>query len=211
MNIVIVDDHPLVREGIRNVLLKSDLKIEILGEASNAAELLKLLSKEVPDIVLLDITLSDRNGIDILQDLKKMYPKLAILILSMHSEKKFAIRALKAGASGYLNKTAVNEELVQAIRVIVKQKKRYINTEVGEELAAELSGEATDLPHKKLSDREYQVLVLIAKGKKVSEIADILSISVQTVHSYRSRIKDKMNMKSNAEFIRYAVEQELVY
>lgn len=210
MNIIIVDDHPLVREGIRNVLLKSSLKAKIIGEASNAAELLKLLSKKVPDIVLLDITLSDRNGIDLLHDLKKMYPQMAVLILSMHPEKSYALRALKAGSSGYLNKTAVQNELVQAIRVIVEKKKRYINTEVAEELAAELSGERSSLPHKKLSDREYQVLVLIAKGKKVSEIAENLSISVQTVHSYRSRIKDKMNMGSNAELIRYAIEHQLI-
>lgn len=210
MNIIIVDDHPLTREGIRNVLLKSNLKIKIAGEASNAAELLKLLSKKKPDLVLLDISLSDRNGIDLLHDLKKMYSQLPVLILSMHPEKNYALRALRAGASGYLNKTAVNNELVQAVRLIVEMNKRYISAEVGEQLAAELSGETSSWPHKKLSDREYQVLVLIAKGKKVSEIADILSISVQTVHSYRSRIKDKMNMRSNAEFIRYAIEHELI-
>lgn len=210
MNIIIVDDHPLVREGIRNVLLKSSLKIKNVVEASNAAELLHLLSDNVPDIVLLDITLADRNGIDLLHDLKKMYPQLPVLILSMHPEKNYALRALKAGAFGYLNKTAVHNELVQAVRVIVEKKKRYINTEVGEELAAEVSGETANWPHKKLSDREFQVLVLIAKGKKVSEIADILSISVQTVHSYRSRIKDKMKMGSNAELIRYAIEHQLI-
>ena len=209
MKVIIVDDHPLVREGIRNVLLKSDLKVDIIGEASSSAELLDLLSDELPDIVLLDITLSDRNGIDCLHDLKKMYPDLSILMISMHSEKKFALRALKAGASGYLNKRAVHEELVKAIRVIVDGQKRYINAAVGEELAKEISGETENLPHKKLSDREYQVLSLIAKGKKVSEIAEMLSISVQTVHSYRTRIKDKMNMDSNAELIRYFIENNL--
>ena len=122
MKVIIVDDHPLVREGIRNVLLSSDLKIEILGEASSSAELLDLLSDELPDIVLLDITLTDRSGIDCLHDLKKMYPDLRVLMISMHSEKKFALRALKAGAAGYLNKRAMYDELVKAIRVIVEGK-----------------------------------------------------------------------------------------
>lgn len=210
MKVIIVDDHPLVRVGVRAVLQKSDLNVEIDGEASSAAELFKLLNSKLPDILLLDITLADRNGIDILHDLKKMYPNLHVLILSMHPEKHFALRALKAGASGYLNKKSVHYELVKAIRTIVQQKKRYINAEVGEELAAELSGETESLPHKKLSDREYQVLSLIAKGEKVSEIAEILSLSVQTIHSYRNRIKDKMKMSTNAELIRYAIKNQLV-
>lgn len=210
MKVIIVDDHPLVRVGVRAVLQKSDLNVEIDGEASSAAELFKLLNSKLPDILLLDITLADRNGIDILHDLKKMYPNLHVLILSMHPEKHFALRALKAGASGYLNKKSVHYELVKAIRTIVQQKKRYINAEVGEELAAELSGETESLPHKKLSDREYQVLSLIAKGEKVSEIAEILSLSVQTIHSYRNRIKDKMKMSNNAELIRYAIKNQLV-
>lgn len=208
--VIIVDDHSLIRVGIRNVLLRSDLNVEIVGEASSAAELLKLLAKKSPNIVLLDITLTDRNGIDLLHDLKGMFPELAVLVLSMHPEQHFAVRALKAGASGYLSKSAVYSELVHAVRVIVKEKKRYISTEVAEELAAEVTGETENSPHKKLSDREYQVLIFIANGKKVSDIADTLSLSVQTIHSYRTRIKDKMNMDSNAELIRYAIEHQLV-
>jgi DNA-binding NarL/FixJ family response regulator len=210
MKVAIVDDHPLVREGIRNVLLKSDLDTQIVGEASSAAELLNILAKKSPNIVLLDITLTDRNGIDILHDLKKMFPELAILVLSMHPEQHYALRALKAGASGYLNKCAVHSELVRAIRVIVKEKKRYISAAVAQELAAQLTDGIETSPHRKLSDREYQVLLLIAIGKKVSDIADILSLSVQTIHTYRTRIKDKMNMDSNAELIRYALEHQLV-
>lgn len=210
MKVIIVDDHPLVQEGIRSILSRSDLKVDVIGQAENAAELLTLLSKKEPDIVLLDVSLPDRNGIDVLHDLKKMYPKLPILILSMHPERRFAVRALKAGAAGYLNKAAITKELIQAISTIVKQKKRYINTEVAEELADQITGGGDQLPHEALSDREYEVLTLIVNGKKVSEIAEILSLSVQTIHTYRSRIKDKMDMNSNAELIRYAVEHHLV-
>ena len=210
MKVILVDDHPLVQEGIKSILSRSDLKVDIIGLASSAAELLELLTKKTPDIVLLDVSLPDRNGIDILHDLKKMHPDLPVLILSMHPEKRFAIRALKAGAAGYLNKRTISKELVNAISTVVKQKKRYINAEVAEELADQISGDTEELPHELLSDREYEVLTLIVGGKKVSEIAEMLSLSVQTIHTYRSRIKDKMNMKSNAELIRYAVEQQLV-
>lgn len=210
IKVAIVDDHPLVREGIRNVLLKSNLNAQIIGEASSAAELLSLLAKKSPHIILLDITLTDRNGIDFLHDLKKMFPELAVLVLSMHPEQHYALRALKAGASGYLNKSAVHSELVRAIRVITKENKRYISAAVAQELASQLSDGPENLPHEKLSDREYQVLILITNGKKVSDIADILSLSVQTIHTYRTRIKDKMNMDSNAELIRYAIEHQLV-
>lgn len=210
MKVILVDDHPLVQEGIKSILSRSDLKVDIIGLASSAAELLELLTKKTPDIVLLDVSLPDRNGIDILHDLKKMHPDLPVLILSMHPEKRFAIRALKAGAAGYLNKRTISKELVNAISTVVKQKKRYINAEVAEELADQISGDTEELPHELLSDREYEVLTLIVGGKKVSEIAEMLSLSVQTIHTYRSRIKDKMNMKSNAELIRYAVEHQLV-
>jgi DNA-binding NarL/FixJ family response regulator len=210
MKVIIVDDHPLMRIGIRSILYKSKLKVDIVGEVASAAELLKLLSKKLPDIILLDIELSDRNGIDILHDLGKMYPQLPILVLSTYPEERFALRALKAGALGYVNKIAFGTELVKAVRTIVSQKKRYINEEVAEELAKQLTGESENLPHQCLSDREYEVFSLIASGKKVSDIADSLSLCVQTIHAYRRRIKDKMNMDSNAEFIRYAIEHELV-
>ncbi|HYW34103.1 MAG TPA: response regulator transcription factor [Balneolaceae bacterium] len=210
MKIIIVDDHPLMRIGIRNVLIESNLNAEIIGEVAGAAALLNLLSKKTPDIILLDIELSDRNGIDILHDLKKMYPQIPTLVLSMHLEEHFALRAFKAGASGYLNKKAYRTELIKAIRKIVQENKLYINAEVAEELARQLTDDPEILPHQQLSDREYEVLSLIANGKKVSEIADMLSLSVQTIHSYRRRIKGKMNLDSNAEIIRYALEHELV-
>lgn len=208
--IVIVDDHPLVREGIRKVVQKKASDIKVVGEASSTSELLNLLAKKMPDIVLLDITLPGRSGIDVLQDLKKMYSTLPVLILSMHPENRFAIRALKAGAAGYLNKTSVSDKLILAINTIVKQKRRYITEEVGEELAEQLSNGETPSPHQALSDREFQVLSLITQGKDMNEIADELLLSIQTIYTYRTRIKEKMNLESNAQLIRYGIEHDLV-
>lgn len=210
MKPVIVDDHPLLRLGIRNVLDNSELEIEMIEEAGSATELLNLLSKETADIVLLDIGLPGRNGIDLLNDLEKMYPELPALVLSAYPEDRFALRALKAGAAGYLNKLAVQTELVKAIRTIVCKKKRYINAEVADLLAEQVVDETEGRPHEQLSDREFQVMSLIANGKKVREIAEVLSLSVQTIHTYRRRLMRKMDMDSNAELIRYALENELV-
>ena len=210
IKVILVDDHSLLREGIRTVLHNSAIDIEVIGQAGNAAELLKLLSEKKPDIVILDILLPDRSGIDVLKDIKKMHAKLPVLILSMHPENRYAVRALRAGASGYLSKIAAPHELIRAIRVIVKQKKRYISAKVGQELAEQLSNGEKKLPHELLSDREYEVMCLIVDGKKASEIASELSLSVQTIHTYQARIKEKMDISSKAELIRYAIENNLV-
>ncbi|MEX0608921.1 MAG: response regulator transcription factor [Balneolaceae bacterium] len=210
IRVMIVDDHPLVREGLNKVLTKGTIDIAVVGEASNASELLNMLSKQRPDIVILDIAMPGRSGMDVLKDVKKLYPQLPVLMLSMHPEERFAVRALKAGASGYMTKTSISDELVSAIRVIVQQKKRYISPEVGEQLAQQIDSNNKNTPHEILSDREYEVLCMIASGKKVSTIAEELSLSVQTIHTYRARLKDKMNMKSNVELARYAIQQDLI-
>ena len=210
IRVMIADDHPLVREGLNKVLTKGTIDIAVVGEASNASELLNMLSKQRPDIVILDIAMPGRSGMDVLKDIKKLYPQLPVLMLSMHPEERFAVRALKAGASGYMTKTSISDDLVSAIRIIVQQKKRYISPEVGEQLAQQIDSNNKNTPHEMLSDREYEVLCMIASGKKVSTIAKELSLSVQTIHTYRARLKEKMNMKSNVELARYAIQQDLI-
>jgi DNA-binding NarL/FixJ family response regulator len=151
-----------------------------------------------------------KTGLDIIKDLKQTHPNLPILILSMHPEERFAVRVLKAGASGYINKNSVNEELTKAIRVVVTEKRRFISQAVGDQLADFVLSDEHPTLHESLSDREYQVLCMIATGKKIGAIAEELSLSAQTIHTYRARLKEKMNMKSNAEMIRYAIDQNLV-
>lgn len=210
IEIIVADDHPLLREGIKKILKEQTIDIRIIKEASNAGELLDHLNKGLPDLVILDITMPRKSGIDALKDLQDIYPKLPVLVLSMHPEDRFAIRAIKAGAWGYLNKSSIGEELVEAIRIIVTQKRRYINPSVAEELARQLGAPDQELPHRSLSDREFQVFHMIVTGQKISDIAKDLSLSVQTIHTYKTRLKKKMNMASNADLTRYAVQHNLI-
>lgn len=212
IKVFIADDHPLVREGLKKVVDQSTIDIKVLGEASDANELMEKLRKSnsTPDIVVLDITMPGKSGLDVLKEIKEFYPDLPVLMLSIHPEDRFAIRSLKAGASGYLTKSSISEQLVKAIRKIVTQKKKYISQNVAEQLASRVD-QMNDKPlHESLSDREYQIMCLIASGKKVNDIADELSLSIQTVHTYRARIKEKMGLQSNVEFTRYALEQNLI-
>lgn len=210
IDIVVVDDHPLLREGIKKILKEQTNDIHVVQEASSAGELMQILSNRVPDLVVLDITMPRKSGIDSLKELRDSFPELPVLILSMHAEDRFAIRAIKAGARGYLNKSSIGEELVKAIRQIVIQKRRYINASVAEELAHQIGVSGEGLPHTRLSDREFQVFQMIVSGKKVSCIAEDLSLSVQTIHTYKTRLKKKMNMASNADLTRYAIKHNLI-
>jgi DNA-binding NarL/FixJ family response regulator len=211
IDIIVADDHPLLREGIKKILKEQTSDIRIVKEAANAGDLLKHLNDGLPDLVILDITMPRKSGIDALKDLKDIYPNLPVLILSMHPEDRFAIRAIKAGAMGYLNKSSIGEELVEAIRMIVTQKRRFINASVAEELARQIGGaDGNELPHLSLSDREFQVFHLIVSGKKISSIAEDLSLSVQTIHTYKTRLKKKMNMASNADLTRYAIKHNII-
>lgn len=210
IEVLIADDHPLVREGLKKVVEQSTIDIKVIGEASDANELLDKLQNHQPDIVVLDITMPGKSGLDVLKDVKNIYPELPVLILSIHPEDRFAIRSLKAGAEGYVNKSSISDQLITAIRKIVTQKKKYISQDVAEQLANRVDTQSDGPVHESLSDREYQILCMIASGKDVNEIADELSLSVQTVHTYRSRIKEKMGLKSNVEFTRYAIEQNLI-
>jgi two-component system invasion response regulator UvrY len=208
INILIADDHALIREGLKKTL-SGEPDMKLVGEAGNVADLFKQLERLAVNIVLLDITMPGESGLDALKELRQKYPHIPVLILSFHPENRFAVRALKAGASGYITKQSATEELVQAIRKIVGGG-RYVSAALAEELATELDTESGKLPHETLSDREFQVLRLIAAGKKTSEIAEELAVTLSTVNTYRMRIFEKMKMQSNVELARYAIEHGLI-
>lgn len=209
IKIVIADDHPFIREGIKKVM-DGKMDLEIIGEAENGNELLAILEEETPNILILDITMPGTSGLELLKQLNSLYPNLPVLVLSIHSEERFAIRALKAGAYGYLTKTSISDELIKAIRKIVTENRKYITPEVAEQLASQVDMNKEGALHEDLSDREFEVLCMIASGKDVNEIADELSLSPQTIHTYRTRIKEKMNISSNVEMTRYAIENNLI-
>jgi DNA-binding NarL/FixJ family response regulator len=197
-----------VRQGLKQIL-SEEPDIEVVGEAQNSQEVLELVQKQDWDIVILDITMPGRGGIDVLKELKHQYPKLPVLMLSVHPEDQYAVRALKAHASGYMTKDSAPEELVKAIRKILRGGK-YISSTLAEKLAFDLETETEKPLHETLSDREHQVLLMIASGKTVSEIAKELSLSVKTIDTYRARILEKMKMKTNAELTHYAIKNKLV-
>jgi DNA-binding NarL/FixJ family response regulator len=207
LRILIVDDHPIVRQGLRQTLADATDVGEI-GEAANGQQALDLVRQSDWDAVVLDIGLPGRGGLDILKDIKHERPRLPVLILSMHPEDQYAIRALRAGAGGYLTKEAATEKLVDAIRKITSGG-RFISPSLAERLAIELTDTAGP-PHASLSDREFEVLRLIASGLPVSGIADRMCLSVKTISTYRARILEKMRMKNNAELMQYVLTNRLL-
>ena len=208
IKILIADDHPIVRAGFKQVI--SDMPdMLVADEAGNGQEVLQLIGKKDYDLVLLDISMPGRSGLEILKDLKSEKPKLPVLILSIYPEEQYAIRALRAGASGYMTKASAPNELILAIRKISEGGK-YISASLAEKLAYYLDGDAAKPPHETLSDREYQVMLMIASGKTVTEIANELCLSVKTISTYRTHILEKMKMKNNAEITLYAVQNKLV-
>lgn len=208
MKILITDDHAVLRRGLRQILEDGFGKLHF-GEASNASEAIEQVAKEHWDLVVLDITMPGRSGLDALKEIKALKPNMRILVLSVHSEDQFAVRVLKAGASGFLNKDSAPEELVKAVRKVIAGG-RYVSASLAEKLAFNLDHPNDELPHQKLSDREFQVLRMIGSGKTVSEIAEELGLSVKTVSTYRARILEKMNLNTNAELTRYSFENKLV-
>ena len=208
IRVLIADDHAIVREGLKQVL--ADTKdIIVAGEAKNGLEALKLARNDDCQVMLLDISMPDRSGIEILKQIKKEIPQLAVLMLSMHREDLYAIRSLKAGAAGYLNKQSAPSELVNAIRQVADGMK-YISPAMAQVLARQV-GEDQDAPrHETLSDREYQTLTMIASGKSVGDIAEELSLSVKTVSEYRSRLLAKMKLKNSSELTHYAIKHQLI-
>ncbi len=208
IRILIADDHAIVREGLKQIVAEES-DMAVTGEASDANELFALLEKEKFEIVVLDISMPGKSGLEALKDIKVMYPDLPVLILSMFTEEQYGIRAIKAGAAGYLKKVSAPTELVTAIRKIVSGG-RYINQPLAERLAESIEENIQKPPHERLSDREYQIMCLIASGKTAEEIADDLSISVHTVYTYRNRIFDKMDLKSNVELTQYVIQNKLI-
>src|ERR1043166_1961148 len=207
MRILIADDHALVRKGLRQLLAEALPQVEF-GEASNAQEALDLVWGNHWNVLLMDITMPGRSGLDLLKQLKQDRPELPVLVLSAHPEEDYALRVLKAGAAGFLNKDAAVEELLAAIRKVVAGGK-YVSPSVGETLAESVETLAPHPRHEDLSDREFEVFRLLASGKAVSEIAAQLSLSVKTISTYRTRLLQKLHVKGNAELIRYAVQHRL--
>lgn len=206
--ILIIDDHEVVRDGLKKIFEEQPSKANF-GEASNTAEALKLAREQEWDIAILDLTLGDRSGIDVLRELKQIRPNLPVLILTMHSEEQYARRAFKGGAAGYITKDSPRAELLEAINKVVGGGK-YLSSALAEKLIVDLE-RGNDRPvHEMLSDREFEVMRLIASGKTVGEIAEILSLSDKTISTYRARILEKMGLRTNAELTHYAARNSLV-
>jgi two-component system, NarL family, invasion response regulator UvrY len=208
MRIVIADDHPVVRRGLR-AIVEDALRPADVHEAGNVAELLTLVRKREPDVVLLDIAMPGRSGLEALKELRREHPKIPMLVLSIHSADEFAVRSIKAGASGYLTKDSAPEELVDAIRTVVAGR-RYLTPSVAERLASAVESDAKGAPHEMLSDREFHVLRMLAAGKTNGEVAGELALSAKTISTYRTRTLRKMGMRTNAELAQYAVRHGLV-
>jgi len=208
MRILIVDDHAVVRDGVKTIIGERFGKV-VLGEASTANEALELARQEEWDAVVLDISLGARSGLEVLKELKHLRPKLPVLILSMHSEAQYARRAFKAGAAGYITKDSSRTELLKAIDKVVEGG-RYVSSALAEKLVFDIERGTGGPPHESLSDREFEVMCLIASGKTVTEVAEVLSLSDKTISTYRARILEKMDMKTNAELTHYAIKNRLV-
>ncbi len=208
IRILVADDHTVVREGVRQILSGQDDMI-VEDEAENGQETLEKVMNGSFDVVLLDISMPGRSGLEILEDIINLNPRLPVLILSMHPEEQYAVRALRAGASGYLTKASASDELIGAIRKVSRGGK-YVTASLAEKLARELDNRTDKQRHEKLSNREYQVMLMLASGKSVSEIGDELCLSVKTVSTYRSRIMEKMGLKKNAELTFYAMKHNLL-
>jgi DNA-binding NarL/FixJ family response regulator len=208
IRVVIVDDHAILRRGLTQIIAES-ADMEVVGEAEASAPALRLLREQPCDVVLLDISLPDRNGIETLKLIRKEFPAVRVLILSMHPENQYALRALKAGAAGYLTKQSAPSQLVSAIRQI-REGRKYVTPAVAEELANSIGQDSEKPLHHTLSIREYQTLCMIASGKNLTDVARQMSISVKTVSVYRARILEKMRLKNNAELTHYAIKNQIV-
>ncbi|MCO6439047.1 MAG: response regulator transcription factor [Phycisphaerae bacterium] len=208
IRVVIADDHAIVREGIRRTLADTP-DIQVTGEAGDGRALLAALTRNPADVVLLDLAMPGTPGLELLEELRRRNPSLPVLVLSMYPAEQYAVRAIQAGAAGYINKASPPSELLAALRAVAVGH-RYISPDVAESLAMHLDRSAARNPHNGLSNREYEVMCLIARGRSASEIADSLGLSVKTVSTYRRRILEKLNLIQNAEITRYAIEHALI-
>jgi two-component system invasion response regulator UvrY len=208
IRVLVVDDHSIFREGLK-LILGETLDIRVEGEAAGPREALTLVEQGTWDVLLMDLSMPEGGGLEILRQVRAREPDLPVLVLSMYPEEQYAIPVLRAGAGGYLNKEAAPEDLVRAVRKVASGGK-FISPAVAERLAAQLEAGSVGLPHEALSEREFQVLRLLASGQTVGEIAEALSLSVKTISTYRARVLEKMQMHTNAELTRYAIEHQLV-
>jgi Response regulator containing a CheY-like receiver domain and an HTH DNA-binding domain len=208
LGILIVDDHTVVRRGLKQIL-QDAFPSALIEEVADAEDLLKRVFAEDWDAVISDISMPGRSGLDVLQQIRQSYPKLPILILSMHPEDQYAIRVLRAGASGYLNKDSAPEDLVKALNQVLLGKK-YITASIAEKLATALDQDADKFSHEYLSDREFEVLKMLAAGKSVSDISEQISLSASTISTYRARIMTKLNLKTNADLTLYSIQHKLI-
>ncbi len=208
MNIIITDDHEIIREGLKKIISKHD-DLKIVAEAASVAELEKSLENNRAELVILDISLPDKSGLDFVKDLKLRYPEIKVLLFSIYPEEKFAKRAISIGADGYLSKSAKPSEIISAIRKIESGGK-YLKSELIEKLFMQSNKTNVVTSHESLSNREFEVLRLLAKGNKITDIAESLGLSVNTIASYKARIQEKLNIKSTADLIRYAIDNDLV-
>ncbi len=206
--VLIADDHPIVRTGLKQIIA-DEPDINIVGEVSNGAEVLEFLMKTPCDLVLLDLSMPKRSGLDVISEIKQIDSNIAILVLSIYPEEQYAVRALRAGAAGYLTKASAPNELIKAMRKVLSGGK-YISISLAEILASEIDQHTPQQPHERLSDREHQVMLMLAAGKTVTEVAEELNLSVKTISTYRARILEKMNMRNNAQLTFYAVEKHLI-
>jgi two-component system invasion response regulator UvrY len=206
-NVLIVDDHEVLRDGVKNILGEQAIPISF-GEASTAPEALRLMNEQNWDLVILDLSLAGRNGLELLKQLKQIDSELPVLILSMHSEEQYARRAFKAGAAGYVTKDSSRAELMEAVNK-VSDGGRYVSATLAERLIIDIQRDTSRPLHEDLSDREFEVMRLIASGKTVTEIGEFLSLSDKTISTYRARILEKMGMRTNAELMRYAIRNKL--
>jgi two-component system, NarL family, invasion response regulator UvrY len=205
--IFIADDHTLILEGLKKIL-REESDMVVVGEARSGVETIERIGKSNCDILLLDLSLPDKSGLDVLKEIKKLFPRVHVLILSMFPEDAFAVRALKAGADGYLTKDSASKELVAALRKVATGRK-YVSEALSQKLAYDVASGGGCAPHEDLSDREFQVLRLIGAGKTVTNIASELKVSVSTVNTHRMHILEKMGMRTNAELMHYAIENKL--
>jgi len=209
IKVSIADDHRIVREGLRRILAEAP-DIKVMDEAGDGREIIEKIRSNRPDVVLMDISMPDMDGLDATKQIHALFPELPILILTVHSARQYASRILRAGARGYLNKQAAPEELIDAVRKVFAGR-RYLSPEVSEELALQLIGEGADFsPVESLSDRELQILCLIAKGRKATEIAEELCLSIKTVNTYRARVLYKLHLRNNADLTRFAIKNNLI-
>ena len=208
IRVLIVDDHAILRRGLRQIISETD-DMEVAGEAANSSEAMRFVRNAECDVALLDITMPDRNGIETLELIKKEKPRIAVLILSMHAESQYAVRAIKAGAAGYLNKQSVPAQLVTAIRQ-VRQGRKFVTPDVAEQLAESITRDSKAPAHQLLSNREFETMRLLASGHSLTEACNHMHISVKTVSVYRARLLEKLGLKNNAELTHYAIKNNLV-